>query len=105
MASAAVFPVFFAWFFLVLSDQLEMALLAALMVTVALPYLRLRLHERTYYHALGPALVTPDEIGDLENLKLTATVNGKIMQLTNSPSLIVCPRTAANTISQKNPTT
>jgi 2-keto-4-pentenoate hydratase/2-oxohepta-3-ene-1,7-dioic acid hydratase in catechol pathway len=29
---------------------------------------------------LGPALVTPDEIGDLENLKLTATVNGKVMQ-------------------------
>lgn len=29
---------------------------------------------------LGPALVTPDEIGNLENLRLTATVNGRIMQ-------------------------
>ena len=29
---------------------------------------------------LGPALVTPDEIGDWDNLRLTAKVNGKVMQ-------------------------
>lgn len=29
---------------------------------------------------LGPALVTPDEIGDVQNLRLTATVNGEVMQ-------------------------
>ncbi|MGD9216042.1 MAG: fumarylacetoacetate hydrolase family protein [Desulfobacteraceae bacterium] len=29
---------------------------------------------------LGPVLVTPDEIGDVSNLRLTAKVNGKLMQ-------------------------
>jgi 2-keto-4-pentenoate hydratase/2-oxohepta-3-ene-1,7-dioic acid hydratase in catechol pathway len=29
---------------------------------------------------LGPALVTPDEVGDVQNLRLTATVNGEVMQ-------------------------
>lgn len=29
---------------------------------------------------LGPALVTPDEVGDVQNLCLTATVNGEVMQ-------------------------
>ena len=29
---------------------------------------------------LGPALVTPDEVGDWTNLRLTATVNGNAMQ-------------------------
>ncbi|MCF8080507.1 MAG: fumarylacetoacetate hydrolase family protein [Desulfobacterales bacterium] len=29
---------------------------------------------------LGPALVTPDEVGDWTNLRLTATVSGKVMQ-------------------------
>jgi 2-keto-4-pentenoate hydratase/2-oxohepta-3-ene-1,7-dioic acid hydratase in catechol pathway len=29
---------------------------------------------------LGPALVTPDEVGDVHNLRLTATVNGEVMQ-------------------------
>ena len=29
---------------------------------------------------MGPALVTPDEIGDVQNLRLTAKVNGKLMQ-------------------------
>ena len=29
---------------------------------------------------LGPALVTADEIGDIDNLRLTAEVNGRIMQ-------------------------
>ena len=29
---------------------------------------------------MGPALVTPDEVGDVQNLRLTAKVNGKLMQ-------------------------
>ena len=29
---------------------------------------------------LGPALVTPDEVGDVGNLRLTAKVNGEVMQ-------------------------
>ena len=29
---------------------------------------------------LGPALVTPDEVGDVGNLRLTAKVNGELMQ-------------------------
>jgi 2,4-diketo-3-deoxy-L-fuconate hydrolase len=29
---------------------------------------------------MGPALVTPDEIGDVQNLQLTAKVNGQLMQ-------------------------
>lgn len=29
---------------------------------------------------MGPALVTPDEVGDVQNLRLTATVNGQLMQ-------------------------
>jgi 2,4-diketo-3-deoxy-L-fuconate hydrolase len=29
---------------------------------------------------LGPALVTPDEIGDVQDLRLTAKVNGRLMQ-------------------------
>lgn len=29
---------------------------------------------------LGPALVTPDEVGDVQNLRLTAAVNGEVMQ-------------------------
>jgi 2,4-diketo-3-deoxy-L-fuconate hydrolase len=29
---------------------------------------------------LGPALVTPDEIGDVQDLRLTAKVNGQLMQ-------------------------
>jgi 2-keto-4-pentenoate hydratase/2-oxohepta-3-ene-1,7-dioic acid hydratase in catechol pathway len=29
---------------------------------------------------MGPVLVTPDEIGDVHNLKLTAKVNGEVMQ-------------------------
>ncbi|MFC1635148.1 NapC/NirT family cytochrome c [Planctomycetota bacterium] len=56
IAVAAVFPVFFAWFFLVLHDQLEMAIVAALMATVIIPYLGARLKERSYAYAMGPSI-------------------------------------------------
>ncbi len=56
MAVAAVFPVFFAWFFLVLHDQLEMAIVAALIATAVVPYLGVRLKERSYYYAMGPSI-------------------------------------------------
>lgn len=32
------------------------------------------------FSPLGPALVTPDEVGDVQNLRLTASVNGEVMQ-------------------------
>ncbi len=56
IAVAAIFPVFFAWFFLVLHDQLEMAIVAALIVTAVVPYLGVRLKERSYYYAMGPSI-------------------------------------------------
>jgi 2-keto-4-pentenoate hydratase/2-oxohepta-3-ene-1,7-dioic acid hydratase in catechol pathway len=37
---------------------------------------------------LGPAIVTPDEIGDLQNLELTSTVNGQVMQTGNTGDMI-----------------
>lgn len=37
---------------------------------------------------LGPALVTLDEIGDLQQLALTATVNGEVMQAGNTADMI-----------------
>ena len=37
---------------------------------------------------LGPFLATPDEMGDINNLKLWLTVNGKIMQNGNTSNLI-----------------
>ncbi|HTE24520.1 fumarylacetoacetate hydrolase family protein [Flavitalea sp.] len=37
---------------------------------------------------LGPYLVTPDEIGDLNNLRLWLTVNGKMMQDGNTGNLV-----------------
>ncbi len=37
---------------------------------------------------LGPALVTPDEIGDIANLALTATVDGQVMQTGHTGDLI-----------------
>ena len=37
---------------------------------------------------MGPALVTPDEIGDVANLQLTATVDGETMQTGNARDLI-----------------
>lgn len=37
---------------------------------------------------LGPYLVTPDEIGDINNLRLWLKLNGKIMQDSNTSSMI-----------------
>jgi len=37
---------------------------------------------------LGPALVTPDEIEDIHNLRLTAEVDGKLMQDGNTGTMI-----------------
>lgn len=37
---------------------------------------------------LGPALVTLDEIGELQNLRLTATVNGRLMQDGNTRDMV-----------------
>ena len=37
---------------------------------------------------LGPALVTPDEIGDIAHLALTATVDGQVMQTGHTGDLI-----------------
>jgi nitrate/TMAO reductase-like tetraheme cytochrome c subunit len=56
IAVAAIFPVLFAWFFLVLQGQLEMAIIAALIVTVVVPYLGARLKERSYAYAMGPSI-------------------------------------------------
>jgi 2,4-diketo-3-deoxy-L-fuconate hydrolase len=36
----------------------------------------------------GPVMVTPDEIGDVNNLRITATVDGKIMQDGNTRDMI-----------------
>ena len=58
IAIAAIFPVFFAWFFLVLQDQFEMAIIAALILTAVVLYLGARLKERSYYYAMGPSLVS-----------------------------------------------
>ena len=58
IATAAIFPVFFAWFFLVLQDRLEMAIIAALIVTVVVLYLGVRLKERSYYYAMGPSIAS-----------------------------------------------
>ncbi len=37
---------------------------------------------------LGPALVTVDEVEDFQNLKLTASVNGQVMQNGNTADMI-----------------
>jgi 2-keto-4-pentenoate hydratase/2-oxohepta-3-ene-1,7-dioic acid hydratase in catechol pathway len=37
---------------------------------------------------IGPILVTPDEINDVKNLKMTTTVNGKLMQNGNTKDMI-----------------
>ena len=37
---------------------------------------------------LGPALITPDEIEDVHNLKLTAKVNGQLMQIGNTRDML-----------------
>jgi nitrate/TMAO reductase-like tetraheme cytochrome c subunit len=56
ISAAAIFPVFCAWFFLVLNNQLEMALAAVLVATVIVLYLSLHLKERSYYYAMGPSV-------------------------------------------------
>jgi 2-keto-4-pentenoate hydratase/2-oxohepta-3-ene-1,7-dioic acid hydratase in catechol pathway len=37
---------------------------------------------------MGPAVVTPDEIGDVNNLELTAILDGQVMQSGNTRDLI-----------------
>lgn len=37
---------------------------------------------------LGPWLVTPDEVGDVQNLALTLSVNGDVMQASNTSDMI-----------------
>jgi 2-keto-4-pentenoate hydratase/2-oxohepta-3-ene-1,7-dioic acid hydratase in catechol pathway len=49
---------------------------------------------------MGPALVSADEIDNLQNLKLTARVNGKIMQDGNSADMIFDIPTLIEFISQ-----
>ena len=49
---------------------------------------------------LGPVLVTPDEIGDAHNLRLTATVNGQLMQDGNTRDMIFGIDTIIADISQ-----
>jgi nitrate/TMAO reductase-like tetraheme cytochrome c subunit len=56
IAVAAIFPVFFGWFFLLLHGESEMAVVAALIVTVVVLYLGARLRARSYYYALGPSI-------------------------------------------------
>jgi nitrate/TMAO reductase-like tetraheme cytochrome c subunit len=56
IAVAAIFPVFFAWFFLVLHDQLEMAIVAALIATTVVLCLGVCLKERSYYYSMGPSI-------------------------------------------------
>jgi nitrate/TMAO reductase-like tetraheme cytochrome c subunit len=56
IAVAAIFPVFFAWFFPTLHGQLGMATVAALIVTAVVLYLGARLKERSYYYAMGPSI-------------------------------------------------
>jgi 2-keto-4-pentenoate hydratase/2-oxohepta-3-ene-1,7-dioic acid hydratase in catechol pathway len=49
---------------------------------------------------MGPAIVTPDEIGDVNNLQLTATLDGQIMQSGNTRDLIFDIPTIIEYISQ-----
>ena len=56
IAVSAIFPVFFAWFFLVLNDQVEIAVVAALIVTAIIPYLGMRLKEKSFGYAMGPSI-------------------------------------------------
>jgi len=49
---------------------------------------------------MGPALVTIDEIGDLNNLTLTARVNGEVMQSGNTRDMIFDIPTIVENISQ-----
>ncbi|MHC4116546.1 MAG: NapC/NirT family cytochrome c, partial [Planctomycetota bacterium] len=55
IAAAAIFPVFFAWFFPVLQGQLEMAIVAALIATAVVLCLGALLREKSYCYAVGPS--------------------------------------------------
>ena len=48
----------------------------------------------------GPLMVTPDEIGDVNNLRITATVDGKIMQDGNTRDMIFDVYTIIEDISE-----
>jgi 2,4-diketo-3-deoxy-L-fuconate hydrolase len=48
----------------------------------------------------GPVMVTPDEIGDVNNLRITATVDGKIMQEGNTRDMIFDVYTIIEDISE-----
>jgi 2,4-didehydro-3-deoxy-L-rhamnonate hydrolase len=48
----------------------------------------------------GPVMVTPDEIGDVNNLRVTATVDGKIMQDGNTRDMIFDVYTIIEDISE-----
>ncbi|MGA7143951.1 MAG: fumarylacetoacetate hydrolase family protein [Desulfobacterales bacterium] len=48
----------------------------------------------------GPVMVTPDEIGDVNNLRITATVDGKIMQDGNTRDMIFDVYTIIEDISE-----
>ena len=56
IAVGAIFPVFFAWFFPMLRGQMGLAIAAALIGTVVVLYLGMRLKERSLYHAMGPSI-------------------------------------------------
>ena len=49
---------------------------------------------------LGPVMVTPDEIGDVNNLRVTAKVDGKIMQDGNTGDMIFDVFTIVEDISE-----
>jgi 2,4-didehydro-3-deoxy-L-rhamnonate hydrolase len=49
---------------------------------------------------LGPALVTPDEVGDVQDLQLTAMVNGQPMQTGNTREMIFDIATLIENISE-----
>ena len=53
--TAAIFPVFFAWFIPLLQGQLTVALIAVAATIPALIILNARLKERSLYYAAGPA--------------------------------------------------
>jgi 2,4-diketo-3-deoxy-L-fuconate hydrolase len=49
---------------------------------------------------MGPALVTPDEINDISNLRLTANVNGQVMQSGTTGDMIFDIATLIENISE-----
>ena len=49
---------------------------------------------------VGPMLVTPDEIGDAQNLRLTAKVNGRLMQEGNTREMLFRIETIISDVSE-----